>query len=321
MQMKRIIYLALIFTSVLALISCETKINPELEKVDPILAVDAWLTDKPGEQTIILTQTQSYFDDSTPPPVTGALVRVTDSNNMIYAFNESPTKPGYYIWKPIGNALIGIVGTSYTLSIQTAGENYTATSRMGPVPNIDSITFKKNEPTQPNPDFYRGQFYAKDVVGVGDTYWIRTYKNGILLSKPSEINVAYDAGFDPGGGFYSRIEKTKDGRDTTILVEFIAPIRGRINPNDKDENDKALSPYIPGDSAYVEIHSTTVAAYNYLNEVSIQTNRPGGFSELFARPIFNVSTNILNVNASGKKAVGFFNVAAVKGKGKKFVKK
>jgi Domain of unknown function (DUF4249) len=302
----------------LVTISCETKIDPSLEKADPILVVDAWLTNKSGNQTIILTQTQAYFDDSTPPPVTGAVVTVTDSNNKVFSFNEDAVKPGYYVWKPIGNELIGVVGNSYKLAIQTNGENYEAASRMGPVPAVDSITFKKNEPTQQNPDFYRGQFFAKDVIGKGDTYWIRTYKNGTLLNKPSEINIAYDAGFDAGGSFFSRMGKTKDGRDTTILVDFIPPIRGRINPNDKDANDKALSPYVPGDSAYVEIHSITVAAFSYLNEVSIQTNRPGGFSELFARPINNVSTNIVNANPNGKKAIGFFNVAAVEGRGQKF---
>ena len=116
------------------------------------------------------------------------------------------------------------------------------------------------------------------------------------------------------------MEKTADGRDTTIFVDFIPPIRGQINPNDKDANDKSVSPYVPGDSIYVEINSITVAAFDYLHEVSIQTDRPGGFSELFARPIANVSTNIVNVNPTGKKALGFFNVAAVTGLGQKFNK-
>lgn len=309
--MKKVkqLYLFLLFSA--ALVSCETKIDPLLEKVDPVLVVDAWLTNKPGTQTIILTQTQQYFDSDTPPPVTGAVVTVTDNRNKKFQFGEDLSKPGYYNWKPIGNELIGVVGTSYKLTIQAGSESYSAESHMGPTTPVDSVTFKKNEPTQQNPDFYRGQFFAKDVVGKGDTYWIRTYKNGVLLNKPSDTNIAYDAGFDAGGNFFSVPEK---------LVDFIPPIRGRINPNDKDANDKALSPYIPGDSVYVEIHSITVAAFEYLTQVSQQTNRPGGFSELFARPIDNVSTNIFNDNPKGKKAVGFFNVAAVSGRGQRFKK-
>jgi hypothetical protein len=76
-----------------------------------------------------------------------------------------------------------------------------------------------------------------------------------------------------------------------------------------------------GDTLYVEIQSISLAAFNYLTQVNIQTNRPGGFSELFSPPIANVPTNIMNLSSNGKKAVGFFNVAAVSGRGKRLVKK
>jgi len=52
--------------------------------------------------------------------------------------------------------------------------------------------------------------------------------------------------------------------------------------------------------------------------VKVQTNRPGGFGELFATPLANVSTNIINTNAQGTKTQGFFNVAAVSSAGKRF---
>lgn len=285
------------------LIGCETKISPELQNAEPILVVDAWLTNKPGNQEIILTKTQNYFDSSTPPAVSAAVVTVTDNNGTVFAFNEDANSPGKYVWKPIANETFGTIGNSYELSIQTEGQTYKASSKMGRSPVVDSITLKKNEPDQINPDFYRAQFFANDFPGKGDAYWIRAYKNKVLLNKPADINVAYDAGFSAGGSF--------DG------ITFIPPIRGRINPNDKDANDKALSPYVPGDSVFVEIHAITPEAFTYLQQVSIQTNRPGGFSELFARPIANVPTNIENTDANGKKAIGFFNVGAVSGKGQK----
>jgi hypothetical protein len=53
--------------------------------------------------------------------------------------------------------------------------------------------------------------------------------------------------------------------------------------------------------------------------VIIQSDRPGGFGELFASPFANVRTNIINSNPNGNKAVGFFNVGTVSGLGKKFV--
>lgn len=302
MNKVKTLFVGLILLGVV-LVGCETKINPELQAADPVLVVDAWLTNKPGNQLISLTKTQSYFDSSTPPPVSAAVVKITDNNGTVFTFNEDANTPGKYIWKPIANETFGTIGNTYELSILTEGQSYKATSKMGRAPVVDSITLKKNEPDQINPDFYRAQFFANDFPGRGDAYWIRAYKNKNLLNKPSDINVAYDAGFSAGGSF--------DG------IAFIPPIRLRINPNDKDANDKAVTPYVPGDSVYVEIHAITPEAFIYLQQVSIQTNRPGGFSELFARPIANVPTNIENVDPNGKPAIGFFNVGAVSGKGQK----
>jgi hypothetical protein len=289
-----------------SLVSCETSINPALENANALLVVDAWVNNKPGDQIITLTKTQSYFDSSLPPAVSGATVTVVDNAGKVFAFNEDPAAKGNYVWRPIGNERLGVTGTSYKLTIQAEGETYEANSKMGRAPKIDTLTLTKNEPEQTNPDFYVAEFVAIDFQGPGDTYWIRATKNGVLLNKPSDINVAYDAGFSAGGNFDN--------------VAFITPIRRGINPNDTDANDKALSPYLPGDSVYVEINSVTVQAFNYLQEVEIQTNRPGGFGELFARPISNVSTNIVNLNKNGKKALGFFNVAAVSGRGQRFKK-
>ncbi|HLZ15498.1 MAG TPA: hypothetical protein VKQ08_00565, partial [Cyclobacteriaceae bacterium] len=118
-----------------------------------------------------------------------------------------------------------------------------------------------------------------------------------------EINIAYDAGLSAGGD--------ADG------VEFLPPIRRKITPDNSGVSGNP-SPYLPGDSVYVEINSITVATFNFLNEVMVQTNRPGGFSELFARPIANVSTNVKNVNPNGSTVMGFFNTAAVSGRGQRF---
>ena len=100
---------------------------------------------------------------------------------------------------------------------------------------------------------------------------------------------------------------------------FIQPIRDGINPFDEDKNDEFLPPYEPGDSVFVELLSINYDSYTFLNEVAIQTNRPGGFAELFAQPLANVSSNILIVDESSDatKAIGFFNISAVSALGKR----
>ncbi len=295
-----------LFTSVL--ISCEDKINPSLEKADPLLVVDAWINNLPSEQTILLSLTQPYLENELPKSVSGASITVTDNQGKIYSFNESDKIPGSYVWKPLGKEVFGKIGNSYSLSVKYNNEKFQAVSKMGRVPVIDSITFETEKQTGGTKMITRGDFWASDPVGVGDTYWIKSFKNGVLLNKPTELNFAYDAGFDPGA--------KADG------VVFIPPIRGRMNSVDEDtENGGNRSPFSNGDSVNVQIHSITYASYLYLDQVELQTNRPGGFSELFSRPLSNVPTNIVNSTPAGSKALGFFNVAAVSSLGKRYKKK
>jgi Domain of unknown function (DUF4249) len=298
----------LFFISSIAFMACEDIISPTLEKANPVLVVDAWINNKNETQVIRLTETQPYFQNTVPSGVSGATVNIVDNEGRNYFFAEDFNKAGDYTWTPPTSSVVfGKTGNAYQLNIQLpTGEVFTATSYMGRVPVIDSVTLTFEPKNAIQPDSYIAEFWATEVPGSGDTYWIKAFKNGILLNKPEEINIAFDAGFSAGGNF--------DG------VTFITPKRRGVNPNDVDADDKAISPYQPGDSLNVEIHSLTVEAFNYMNEVVIQTNRPGGFSELFASPISNVSTNIFNVNKSGPPAVGFFTVSAVSAKGKRFDK-
>lgn len=290
-------------TTVLLLTGCEKEIQPSLPTDDPVLVVEAWLTNRFEKQTIQLTQTQPYFSNQLPVGITRATVKVTNDYGQVFDFVSDGTKNGNYVWVPSVPGEIGGIGSIYTLTVVVNGETFTAVTKMNRVPPIDSVTFKVQQDFQFPDGSAIAEFWATDLPGKGDTYWIRSYKNGELLSKPSEINLAYDAGFSAGGDF-----------DNTT---FISPIRRAINPVDQDANKKMLPPFVSGDSVYVEIQSITLAAFDHMTQVKIQTDRPGGFGELFATPLANVSSNIKNTDASGSKVVGFFNVAAVSGAGKK----
>jgi hypothetical protein len=285
--------------------SCETTISPELEYAEPVWVVDAWLTSEPRKQVIILTQSQPYFDNSPPAGITGAVVSVkNETSGRIFSFAQKNAN-GHYEWTPANNHdSLGTVGDKFSLAITIGNEWYESVSQIGRVPMIDSITFRFEPARGFLPEFNVAEFWATEPPGKGDAYWIKAWKNGTLLLKPSEINLAFDAGFSERGNI--------DG------VTFITPIRQGISPFDTDDSGNLISPYKPGDSVYVEIHSLTKAAFNFLTEVVVQTDRPGGFSELFASPIANVSTNVFNKNQQGKKVVGFFNVSSVSAGGKRF---
>jgi hypothetical protein len=288
----------------LVLASCEDIINPNLRNADPVLVIDAWINDKPEDQVIRLTLSQPYLSDEVPPGVSGATVTVAYDGGSL-DFIEDGGDPGVYRWttdEATSEAVFGEIGRAYTLTVVVDGQTFEAVSKINRTVAIDSITFEEDDSRFYPDNSYIAEFWATEPLGTGDTYWIRSYKNGVPLSKPSEINIAYDAGFSPGGSF--------DG------ITFIPPIRG-VNPNDVDEDDMPLPPYVIGDSLYVEIYSITYESFTFLSQVIVQTDRPGGFGELFSTPLANVSSNVIKASSGSLKAVGFFNVAAVKGLGKK----
>ena len=295
--------LSFVLLASILILSCEDTVDVKLREAEAVLVVDAWINDKAEDQHIILTESQPYFDNTMPPPITGATVSIIASQGQVYDFTEMSN--GDYVWQPTASTpTFGIIGESYTLNIQLAdGSVYQSSTTMNRTAELDSISYTFEEADAFFPDAYIGEFYARDPEGSGDSYWIRTYKNGQLLNKPSEINIAFDAAFSEGSNF--------DG------IVFIQPIRQGMNPLDQDEDDNFLAPYTVGDSAYVEIHSISNEAFYYLSEVTIQTDRPGGFGELFAQPLANVPTNIVPAEGASLEAVGFFNIASVSGLGKK----
>ena len=282
----------------LILISCEDIITPELPTNDPILVVDAWLNNLNEEQKIILSSTQDYLDSTSSPSVSGAIVQVSDNLGNVFDFIESV--PGEYVWQPTNlKSNLGDVGSSYTLNIQHDGKEIIAQSTMNRTSTIDSVNFVRGQ--FPEGSYY-AEFWSREEAGIGDAYWIKSYVNGIYQNGLDDIITCIDAGASSEGAVI-------DG------IPFIPPIRRGITRFETDDDGDFISPFNEGDSLYVEIHSVTYEAFDFLNKTSIQINRPGGFGELFAVSLSNVPTNLQVVNDNRFPVVGFFNISAVHGMG------
>ena len=52
---------------------------------------------------------------------------------------------------------------------------------------------------------------------------------------------------------------------------------------------------------------------DYLIEevLKIQSDRPGGFAELFSVPLSNIPTNIISMDSDGLRTIGFFYMSSV----------
>ncbi|MEZ0611043.1 DUF4249 domain-containing protein [Fibrella sp. WM1] len=291
---NKTLYFLPLLLGTLFLTGCETVIDTKIDSAPSQLAVDAWLTDQPGEQKIRLTQTRNYFDNGPATPVTSASVLVGEvsaaGNSIVrrFAFTD-PDNDGTYSWKPANSsdtAKLGVIGRTYALSIAYGSESYVAIAQMPRIPSIDSLTFSKQKINPVSSETgYRAEFYATDIAGAADYYYIRYYRNGQLQNRPQDIILAYNGAFR--------------GSADTDGLQFIRPIRQSANPEKL---------YALNDSVRIEMRAITLEGYTFWELLKAQLQNAG----LFATPPANVPSNIRNVRTNGPAAVGFFLVSPVR---------
>ena len=274
---------ALLFLSVI-LISCEEKIDIDLDSGTSQVTVDAWITNKPGRQIVKLTRSTDYFANAPSPVVTGATVNIVDDEGRVFNFIDSDGD-GEYVWEPgLGDTLTR-VGHNYTLNVITGNDHFVSEAQMQPTVVIDSITQYKQIDGFGTDSVIRAEFWARDLFGRMDYYWIRTYRNGVFNNRPSGILTAQNAAFGNGDGLY-----------------FIVPYRQGINDFG--------SPYQQGEVVKVEVYGINEASFDFLNQAQSQMINGG----LFATPPYNVKSNIRNIDPSvtetSRIPVGWFEVAA-----------
>ena len=288
MKFTNQIYILLLVCFIIS--ACEDVVDIELDEFEPELVFDAWVTDMDEPQVITLSQTQNFFNADETPRINEAVVNLTRDDGVVFPF--AFTENGRYVYDPASNGILGVVGNSFELNVDIGGVSFCASSTINRVPVIDSIGVEFREEDLFSDEGFFTQFFARDFVGQGDAYWIQTFKNGEFRNNPRELNIAFDAGFDGGSGV--------DG------IVFISPIRELINP--MDENFAPI-PWEPTDTARVEIHSISQDAFQFLEIARDQiTNGDNG---IFALPVANTRSNILNCTSEEALVIGFFNVAAV----------
>ncbi|MEM9928202.1 MAG: DUF4249 domain-containing protein [Bacteroidota bacterium] len=285
------IFSLLIFTALF--FGCEDPVTLDSRFEGPELVVDAWLNNISEPQTIILTESQDYYANRLPTPVTDAQVVVCETMDGLPTTNcflFEHEGEGRYVWNPAPGQTLGEVGTKFGLGIQRGEEQYAAVTTMNRTASIDSLSFQFEEEALGLEEGLYAQIYARDPVGQGDAYLIRSTINDTLLIRPAELSIAYDATFSPGND--------ADG------ITFIFPIRFSIN---KTDDDGAPVPLEDGEKVAVEIISLSQEAYLFLRIAQEQVNN--GQSGLFDLPVANSPGNVFNV-ATEENILGFFNVAA-----------
>jgi len=126
----------IIIAVVLLVTSCQKVISLKLGNASPQIVIEGNLTNVYGVQYVVISKTVPFTSTNVFPPVSGATVAITDSLGRAYKFTEDTA--GVYSYYP----MIGYPGKKYTLTVQTGGKTYTATSTMPQPVNLDSLTAK-----------------------------------------------------------------------------------------------------------------------------------------------------------------------------------
>ncbi|HTL08057.1 MAG TPA: DUF4249 family protein [Chitinophagaceae bacterium] len=271
------------FYTLLAIIlfsSCEKVVTLDVKDGQPLPYVDAWINDQPGVQTIKFLQAVNYTSASEPAPIAYASIILTDiTSNKQYPFTYAN---GAYRYDA-GAASIGFVGHVYQLNIVYKGIPFVAVDTLKRNTVIDSITSQFKKKDSNHDEGYYATFYAKDLAGATDYYWIRTQKNGAINFYAGEM-------FSIDGSFNENIS---DG------FEFIPPFREGITADDH--------PYEKGDKVKVLIRSLSKPTYDFGNQMNNQLINGG----LFATILANVPTNLSNQQAgSTLKIYGWFGTVS-----------
>lgn len=276
------------FALLLLLSSCEDVIKVNVKQKQVKLVVDAFVNNLPQRQVIHISHSIPYFNQpGSEPGVEGAHVGIFDlTTGDTATFADSGN--GDYIFHP--NALTGdtfTVGHQYLLVVEENTDTLISFSTMQPTAKIDSLHVKHEDGKTIG--FKEGNYvelYANDLVGEGNTYWVKTFRNDSFRGDIVDLNLAYD------------MTQTPNKQDGGL---FIWPIRyGGINDFGR--------PWKTGEKARIEIHSITLETYYYLNQI-VSESLNGG---LFATPPSNIPTNITNFNPKKTSALaGFFCMSAV----------
>ena len=246
-------YIAIIL--IVSLYSCKKTVVLNLNNAPSQIVIQGEVTDTVGNFTIHINQSVGFYADNIFPPVSGAIVKITDST-VGYSYGQLvETSPGTYTSSVEAS---GVYGDTYNLSVSVNGQIYTATSTM-PLPvALDSVTFEANI------SFGQERISAvvnfQDPAGIRNYYQFIEYINGQQFTKNDFL-------FD---------DRLSDGRYISNILYTDS------------------SYFKAGDTLQIQMNCIDANVYNYFFQLS-QSSGTGAFNSSAspANPTSNISNGAL----------------------------
>jgi hypothetical protein len=118
--------------------SCEKVIDLHLDTSSSQVVIQGNVYDQPGPYTVKISKSVNFDESNVYPVVTGATVVISDNAGNSDTLTEASS--GIYIT----SALQGVPGRTYTLTVKTDGQTYTASSTLPNAVEMDSIYMEKS---------------------------------------------------------------------------------------------------------------------------------------------------------------------------------
>ncbi|RTL47565.1 MAG: DUF4249 family protein [Sphingobacteriales bacterium] len=165
----RIVSLSILF-SLMLFFSCKKMINVDLKNAAPVLVIEGMVTNTSPAQ-VLISKSVSFSADNVFPPVTDAVVSITDMRGNVYQLVQ--TSPGTYV----NNQLLGSPGATYRLQVVENGNTYTASSTMPLQVNLDSLPVSNIIFAGKIIPIVQPQY--NDPADVANYYWFIEYINRV----------------------------------------------------------------------------------------------------------------------------------------------
>lgn len=133
MKTQKIILASLV--SAIIFFSCTKEVDIALKTTDPKIVIEGNITNEPGPYTVQIRKSVNFSDPNQFPAITGATVMISDNTGASETLSE--TSAGIYQTK----TLVGVPGRVYTLKVVADGKNFSATSTMPQMVNLDGVEF------------------------------------------------------------------------------------------------------------------------------------------------------------------------------------
>jgi hypothetical protein len=150
--------------------ACTKVVDLDLQDADPRVMIEANLANDGHPATVRLSRSANYKDTNLFPPVTSAVITLSDDAGGLETLQE--TSPGQYQ----GRTLTGQPGRRYTLRVEADGQSYVAQSTMPAAVPLTGLRVALSDFTdEPEavPEY-------QDPAGVRNYYLFRQYRNGQL---------------------------------------------------------------------------------------------------------------------------------------------